>query len=91
MRITINFGFHRRRSVLGVVSGGVHNPVATYDDEYIHERSKVIMYGIDARAQRYPDEPRFRYQPFAGQEAQFGWTPEAKAAMRDYNLLDLGI
>ena len=24
-RVTINFGFHRRRSVLGVESGGVHN------------------------------------------------------------------
>lgn len=90
-RVTINFGFHRRRSVLGVTSGGVHNPVAMYDEQRIHERSKAIMYGIDARAQRFPDESRFVYRPFAGREDQYPWTPEAKASLKDYNLLDLGI
>jgi Phytanoyl-CoA dioxygenase (PhyH) len=90
-RVTINFGFHRRRSVLGVTSGGVHNEVAEYDDARIHERSKVIMYGIDARAQRFPQERRFVYQPFAGQEDDYRWTPEAHAGLKDYNLLDLGI
>ena len=74
-RVTINFGFHRRRSVLGVTSGGVHNPVAVYDEERIHERSKAIVYGIDARAQRFPDEARFVYQPFAGHEDEYRWTP----------------
>ena len=90
-RVTINFGFHRRRSVLGVTSGGVHNPVAVYDEERIHERSKAIMYGIDARAQRFPDERRYVYRPFAGQEGDYRWTPETNAALKDYNLLDLGI
>src|SRR5258708_25439582 len=47
-RVTINFGFHRRRSVLGVTSGGVHNAIAMYDEERIYERSKAILYGIDA-------------------------------------------
>ena len=90
-RVTINFGFHRRRSVLGVTSGGVHNPVSVYDTERIHERSKAIMYAVDARAQRFPEEERFTYLPFAGQEDHYRWTPEARAALRDYNLLDLGI
>ena len=90
-RVTINFGFHRRRSVLGVTSGGVHNPVAVYDAKRLHERSKAIMYGIDARAQRFPDETRFVYQPFAGEEDDYRWTPETQAVLRDYNLLDLGI
>jgi hypothetical protein len=90
-RVTINFGFHRRRSVLGVTSGGVHNEVAEYDEARIRERSKAIMYAIDARAQRFPDEPRFVYKPFAGQEDQFRWSDEARASLRDYNLLDLGI
>lgn len=91
VRVTINFGFHRRKSVFGVVSGGVHNPVSTYDDEYIRERSKLIMYGIDARTQRFPDEPRFQYEPFAGHEHELRWTPEVKASLTDYNLRDLGI
>jgi hypothetical protein len=91
VRVTINFGFHRRRFVLGVKSGGVHNPVAVYDETYIRERSRLIMYGIDARRQRFPDERPYSYKPFAGQEDQFRWTPEAQAAIVDYNLQDIGI
>jgi len=91
VRVTINFGFHRRRSVLGVVSGGVHNPVSVYDEAYIHERSKVIMYAIDARAARFPHEQRYVYQPFAGHEDEHRWTPAAKASLKDYNVRDLGI
>jgi hypothetical protein len=91
VRVTINFGFHRRRNVLGVESGGVHNAVAVYDEARIHERSKVIMYGIDARAQRYPHERRFVYQPFAGQEDEYRWSDAVRPQLRDYNLLDLGI
>ena len=30
-RVTLNMGFHRRRSVLGVKGGGVHNKEAVYD------------------------------------------------------------
>lgn len=91
VRVTINFGFHRRRAVLGVVSGGVHNQVATYDDQRIRERSRLIMYAIDARKQRFPDEKPYRYKPLAVRADLYRWTPEAKATLRDYNLLDLGI
>jgi hypothetical protein len=89
--VTINFGFHRRRSVLGVSCGGVHNAVAVYDEERIHERSKAIMYGIDARAQRFPAETRYVYQPFVGHEDEYRWTPATMEQLRNYNLLDLGI
>ena len=88
-RVTINFGFHRRRSVLGVRGGGVHNAEAVYDAERIDRRAEVIVYAIDARAQRFPAERRFTYQPFAGREDQFRWTPDVD--LFDYNLLDLGI
>ncbi|MDO8433738.1 MAG: phytanoyl-CoA dioxygenase family protein [Candidatus Binatus sp.] len=91
VRVTLNFGFHRRKSVLGVVSGGVHNPVAVYDEDRIRERSRVIMYAIDARQQRFPNEKPYRYKPFAGLEDRYCWTPEVKPGLRDYNLLDLGI
>ncbi len=91
VRVTINFGFHRRRSVLGVQGGGVHNDVAVYDAARIEERARMIMYGIDARRQRFPDEARFDYQPFSGRESEFCYTPDVRASVKDYNLLDLGI
>jgi Phytanoyl-CoA dioxygenase (PhyH) len=90
-RVTINFGFHRRRSVLGVRSGGVHNEVAVYDDARIDQRSKAIAWGIDARAQRFPDEERYVYAPFAGREDDFRWSADTAEDLRDYNALDLGI
>jgi hypothetical protein len=91
VRVTINFGFHRRSSVLGVESGGVHNPIAVYDDERIRRRSQVIMYAIDARRQRFPHEQPFDYRPLAAERDRYRWNAAAKADMKDYNLLDLGI
>ncbi|HYC65932.1 MAG TPA: phytanoyl-CoA dioxygenase family protein, partial [Reyranellaceae bacterium] len=64
-RVTLNMGFHRRKSVLGVTSGGIHNAKATYDAARIRERARVIGYGIDARRQRFPDEKQFVYKPHA--------------------------
>ena len=90
-RVTVNFGFHRRASVLGVTSGGLHNAVAHYDEARIRARSRMIAYAIDARQQRFPNEIPYRYQPFAGDQDSCRWTPEAKAELKDYNLLDLGI
>ena len=90
-RVTINFGFHRLRSVLGVTSGGVHNPVAVYDEARIRARSEAIVLAIDARAQRFPSERRFAYAPFAGRQNGYHWTPDGRTDLKDYNLLDLGI
>jgi hypothetical protein len=91
VRVTFNFGFHRRRSVLGVTSGGIHNPVAEYDETRIHQRSRLIQYAIDARRQRFPDETPYVYQPLADEAHRYRWTPGTKADIKDYNLLDLGI
>jgi len=90
-RVTVNFGFHRRKSVLGVHGGGIHNAPAVYDAERIAKRSRLIAYAIDARRQRFPDEKPFAYKPFAGADIEHPWTPEAKAGLKDYNLLDLSI
>ncbi len=90
-RVTINFGFHRRASVLNVESGGIHSDVAVYDEDYIYERSKMIAYGISARQQRFPEEKAYNYAPFAGQMADFEWNEAARENIRDYNLKDLGI
>ena len=64
-RVTVNMGFHRRASVLGVQGGGVHNAPAVYDDERIRQRSRMIGYAIDARRQRFPHETPYVYKPFA--------------------------
>jgi ectoine hydroxylase-related dioxygenase (phytanoyl-CoA dioxygenase family) len=90
-RVTVNFGFHRRRSVLGVMSGGVHNAAAVYDAERIRERARVIGWAIDARRQRFPGERAFVYAPHARSGEKLHWDDEARAAIKDYNLLDLGI
>ncbi|MFI4974711.1 MAG: phytanoyl-CoA dioxygenase family protein [Caulobacterales bacterium] len=90
-RVTVNFGFHRRGSVLGVRGGGVHNEPAVYDEARIRERARVIGWAIDARRQRFPDETPFVYAPHARSGEAGRWDDEARAAIRDYNLLDLGI
>ena len=91
MRVTINAGFHRRASVLGVTGGGVHNPVSLYDEKYIHHRSRLIAYGIDARRQRFSEETPFEYKPLADEMDRYRWTSEVTADLHDYNLQDIGI
>jgi ectoine hydroxylase-related dioxygenase (phytanoyl-CoA dioxygenase family) len=88
-RVTFNFGFHRRRSALGVEGGGLHNAPAVYDAARIHERSRVLGYAIDARRQRFPHEMPFACQPHAGEV--FRWDAQVRARLKDYNLLDLSI
>jgi Phytanoyl-CoA dioxygenase (PhyH) len=90
-RVTLNFGFHRRRSVLGVMGGGVHNAAAVYDAPRIRERARLIGYAIDARRRRFPQEVPFVYEPHAGDGETYRWDAEAKAGVRDYNLFDLSI
>jgi hypothetical protein len=91
MRVTFNLGFHRRSSVLNVEGGGVHNDVTIYDADYIRERSAMIMYGIDARRQRYTDEQPYDYAPLRDDADAYRWSPEIMPKLKDYNLKDLGI
>jgi hypothetical protein len=88
-RVTLNMGFHRRRSVLGVEGGGVHNARAVYDADRIHHRARMIGYAIDARKQRFPAEAAFDYGPLRGES--YRWDDAARADVRDYNLDDLSI
>ncbi len=90
-RVTVNMGFHRRRSVLGVEAGGVHNAKAVYDDARIAERARMIGYGIDARRQRFVDETAYVYKPHADRGLTYTWNEKVRAGIKDYNLLDLSI
>ena len=88
-RVTVNFGFHRRSSVLGVKGGGVCAP-AVYDAERIRTRSRVIGYAIDART-ALPGRNAFPYKPFVMSGEHYCWDEEAEAGMKDYNLLDFSL
>lgn len=90
-RVTVNFGFHRRSSVLGVMGAGTHSQAEVYDAELIAKRSEVLGYAIDARKQRFPTEEAYRYQPFEEAKCTFTWNEDAKASLKDYNLHDLSI
>lgn len=90
-RITVNFGFHRRSSVLGIQGPGMYSEPMFYDEALIEERSKVLGYAIDARKQRFPEEESYQYQPFAESGKTFHWNEAVKAELKDYNLLDLSI
>lgn len=95
VRVTINFGFHPRKYVIGTKSdstfAGVDNPAPEYSEAYVRQRSRLIMYAIDARRQRFPGETPYVYKPFAGSDDLFRWTPEARADIKDYSLQDIAI
>ena len=90
-RITINQGFNRRKSVLGVKGGGLHGKPAVYDAKRIIERSKIIKLAIEARKQRFPYEQAFEYKPLSASTEDFTWNAAARKSLHDYNLLDLSI
>ena len=88
LRVTFNFGFHRRSSVLGAECGGE----SAHDEARVFERSRVIALAIDARCQRYPHEQRYTYQPMAGREESNRWTEASRETiLKDYNTRDLGL
>ena len=84
----VGFGECRR---LKVAVGPTQQLVEIIQPEYIRERSRMIMYGIDARHQRYPDETRFDYQPLHNEADLYRWSPDMMAKLKDYNLKDLAI
>jgi len=90
-RVTVNFGFHRRASVLGVAGGGLHSAPAVYDDAHIRERSRLIGLAIDARHKRFPKETPYVYEPLRDQGIRHRWNDAARTGLKDYNLLDMSI
>ena len=90
-RVTVNFGFHKRSSVLGTQGGGIHSESQVFNEEIIERRSRLLGYAIEARKQKYPDEKAFSYSPFLKSGKQFKWNEEARQNIIDYNLDDLSI
>ena len=90
-RLTVNFGFHKRSSVLGVKGGGIHSDAQVFDDEIIARRSRVLGYAIAARKERFPEETAYEYKLFTEQSLSFIWDDAARADIHDYNRDDLSI
>jgi ectoine hydroxylase-related dioxygenase (phytanoyl-CoA dioxygenase family) len=92
LRISITFGFHRRRSVLGAKAALSVESAAVYDEQRVHDRSAVVQVAIDARRQYYQHEKAYAYEPFADQEDKFRFNDETfEQVIRDYNVKDLAI
>jgi hypothetical protein len=90
-RVTVNFGFHRRSSVLGVKVVRANGAQDIYDAGRIRLRARAIGYAIDARHRRFPDEIPYSYKPHLGDGEACRWDAAARTALKDYNLLDLAI
>lgn len=90
-RVTVGFGFHRRRSVLGIKGAGIHSEAVVYDAELIKKRSEAIGFAIAARKQRFPEEDAYQYRPHQESGEQFDWDQSKLALLKDYNLNDLSI
>lgn len=92
LRLSLTFGFHRRKSVLGQKGALAMAGDGVYDDQRIFDRSAVIQVAIDARHQHVPEESSFHYQPFAGMEDEFRFNDATfERVIRDYNTKDLAI
>ena len=90
-RVTVNFGFHKRSSVIGTQGGGIHSEAQVFDDEIIERRSRSIGYAIEARKQKYPNEEAYKYYPFEQSGKSFVWNDSSREDLKDYNLEDLSI
>jgi ectoine hydroxylase-related dioxygenase (phytanoyl-CoA dioxygenase family) len=91
-RVTVNFGFLPRASVLSVTATQLDGRVETYDAARVHQRSRMIAVAIDARHRRFPRERRYVYQPLRGEEDANRWTEAVReSVVKNYNLLDVHI
>ncbi len=90
-RLTANFGFHRRSSVLNVKGAGIHAEAAVFDEDFIAKRSDVMGLAIAARKAHYPDETPYDYKPLTDKQSSYAYDAAAQAGLKDYNLMDLSI
>ncbi len=86
-RVSINSGFFAKKKVLNVTTKLLSGVVTTFDEARITRRSRIIALAIDARQQKFPKEPRYTYEPFAGQENENRWHEKNRQQLlKNYNL-----
>ena len=89
-RVTLNAGFFPRKRVIDITVEHLDGRVVTFDEAHIHERSRMIAIGIDARRQRFPDETPYCYAPLAEQENKNRWNETTReTVVKNYNLRDM--
>lgn len=93
LRISITFGFHRRKSVLGQHTAlTMREEGVYYDAARIEKRASVIPVAIDARRQHFAHEEPFHYLPLAHRAAELRFNDDTfNRVIRDYNQYDLAI
>jgi ectoine hydroxylase-related dioxygenase (phytanoyl-CoA dioxygenase family) len=91
-RVTLNMGFFPRSRVQDVTAVHLDGRVVTFTSEQIHERTRMIAIGVDARRQHFPNETSYCYQPLVGEEEQNRWKEETRRnVVKNYNLRDMYI
>ena len=91
-RVSVGFGFHWKKSVVGVNAKLLNGEVLHYDEHRVLQRSRIIPMAIDARAQRYKSEQPYSYLPFTGLEDENRFNENTRRnILKNYNLLDLHI
>jgi ectoine hydroxylase-related dioxygenase (phytanoyl-CoA dioxygenase family) len=91
-RITLNMGFFPRKRIENVTVTPLEGDVVTYDAGRIAQRSRMIPIAVDARQQRFPDEPRFVYEPLIGREEENRWNEDTREnVVKNYSVLDFYI
>ncbi|MFT5175147.1 MAG: hypothetical protein ACI8W7_003336 [Gammaproteobacteria bacterium] len=91
-RITLNMGFFPRRRVENVTTTRLDGVAETYDAQRLARRTRLIAVAIDARRQRFADEPRYVYAPLLGREDENRWNEATRKAVVDnYSVYDMYI
>jgi len=90
-RWSITYGFLSRERVVGVSTKKLDGSLHTYDDRQVNERARMIPLAVDARRQRYPSEPIYRYQPSKGLAAENIWNEQARERIKTYHLQNVHI
>ena len=77
----------------GSPSGSIRGDgsTVTYDDEYLHQRSKMIQWAISARSQYYPDEEPYVYKPLADEAEELVWSPELRDDPEAFQVMSGGL
>jgi ectoine hydroxylase-related dioxygenase (phytanoyl-CoA dioxygenase family) len=90
LRVSLNFGFHRRNSIVGARGKGEQGDIV-YGAELIRKRSEMIGYAIAARRLYYPDQIHYEYQPHARSGETYRWSDTARPDINAYYMRDLNI
>ena len=91
-RVSVVFGFHKRSSIIDVETTFGRGERVVYDEERVHQRSRVIQVAIDARQQHFADEQPYSYQPLQDHVEENRLCDQTRQeVLRDYASYHLGI